>query len=158
MKALSVLMAAFLGVACSSSGKGPLKGTGGSGGDETGGSGGSGGSAGSGGSGAGGSGGTSGGAGGSSGTGGSSGPGGGDGAAHLAVSPDGKWIISSNYDSASVSVNALKDDGSVGARSDNKTGCTAAHNARFTASGAFVTVACKDANLLALYSFAGGKL
>jgi 6-phosphogluconolactonase len=37
---------------------------------------------------------------------------------HLALSPDGRWLLTANYTSGSVSVHPVEDDGSLGARTD----------------------------------------
>jgi 6-phosphogluconolactonase len=37
---------------------------------------------------------------------------------HLALSPDGRWLVTANYTSGSVSVHPVADDGSLGARTD----------------------------------------
>ena len=38
--------------------------------------------------------------------------------AHLALSPDGRWLVAANYTSGSVCVHPVLDDGSLGARTD----------------------------------------
>jgi 6-phosphogluconolactonase len=97
-------------------------------------------------------------------------PTGGKGTAHLAISPDGKWILSANYDSDDLSVLALNADGSVGAKSDMQSGCPSAHNILFDPSGNFVLAACKSDPMVAptdpkkdpprilQFAFAAGKL
>jgi len=37
---------------------------------------------------------------------------------HLALSPDGRWLVTANYTSGSVSVHPVHGDGSLGARTD----------------------------------------
>jgi 6-phosphogluconolactonase len=95
---------------------------------------------------------------------------GGKGTAHLAISPDGKWILTANYDSDDLSVLALAADGTVGAKSDQQPGCPSAHNVLFDPSGNFVLAACKsdpmvmptdpkkDPPRLLQFAFAAGKL
>jgi 6-phosphogluconolactonase len=95
---------------------------------------------------------------------------GGKGTAHLAVSPDGKWIVTANYDSDDVSVLGLNTDGSVGAKSDQQPGCPSAHNILFDPSGNFLLAACKsdpmvmptdpkkDPPRILQFGFAAGKL
>lgn len=45
-------------------------------------------------------------------------PTGGEAPCHLALSPDGRWLVTANYASGSVSVHPVQDDGSLGARTD----------------------------------------
>jgi 6-phosphogluconolactonase len=95
---------------------------------------------------------------------------GGKGTAHLALSPDGKWIVAANYDSDDVSVLSLNADGSVGTKSDQQPGCPSAHNILFDPSGNFLLAACKsdpqvtptdpkkDPPRIIQFGFAAGKL
>ncbi|HXU79847.1 MAG TPA: beta-propeller fold lactonase family protein [Polyangia bacterium] len=95
---------------------------------------------------------------------------GGKGTSHLAISPDGKWIVAANYDSDDVSVLGLNADGSVGAKSDQQPGCPSAHNILFDPSGNFLLAACKsdpmvmptdpkkDSPRILPFAFAAGKL
>jgi 6-phosphogluconolactonase len=95
---------------------------------------------------------------------------GGKGTAHLAISPDGQWIVAANYDSDSITVLGLNADGTVGAPSDEQAGCPSAHNILFDPSGKFVLAACKsdrmngpddpkkDPPRILQFGFAQGKL
>jgi 6-phosphogluconolactonase len=83
---------------------------------------------------------------------------GGAGAPHLTVDPTGKWIVVAHYDSNSVTVHPLRQDGGVGKSVDNQKPGTAAHQAVFDSTGHFVFIPCLGSNLVAQYRFEHGKL
>jgi 6-phosphogluconolactonase len=83
---------------------------------------------------------------------------GGAGAAHIAVDPAGKWIVIAHYDSSNVTVHAVRPDGGVGEKSDDKSPGKFAHQAVFDASGRFLFVPCLGSNLVAQYELRAGKL
>jgi 6-phosphogluconolactonase len=83
---------------------------------------------------------------------------GGAGAAHIAVDPSGKWIVTAHYDSSNVTVHAVREDGGIGAKVDEKAPGKFAHQAVFDASGKFVFVPCLGSNLVAQYELRAGKL
>lgn len=87
---------------------------------------------------------------------------------HLALSPDGRWLLTANYTSGSISVHPVEDDGSLGARTDlvqhegtpgpqtDRQDGPHAHQVVFTAAG---VLAC-DLGLDAVigYRFEDGRL
>lgn len=82
----------------------------------------------------------------------------GAGPAHVAVSPGGDAVLVANYGGGSVAVFPVLGDGSLGAASDTKSPGAKAHQIVPSASGAYAFVPCLGANLIAQYSFSGGKL
>lgn len=85
-------------------------------------------------------------------------PTGGKGAAHVAVDPSGQWLLSANYVSGDVAVNAILGDGGVGAATDLKSGCQGAHQIVFAGGGKDVFVPCLQSNFIMQFTFAAGKL
>jgi 6-phosphogluconolactonase len=83
---------------------------------------------------------------------------GGKGAAHLAVHPSGKWLATAHYDSNSITVHELKPDGTVGAKTDEKVDCMAAHETVFASAGAIAFTNCLMSNYVGQWKFADGKL
>jgi 6-phosphogluconolactonase len=80
------------------------------------------------------------------------------GACHLVVDPSGGFIITAHYDGNSVTVHALRPDGGIGAKVDDKQPGKNAHQAVLAGGGRFVFVPCLGSNLVAQYRFEGGKL
>jgi 6-phosphogluconolactonase len=80
------------------------------------------------------------------------------GACHLAVDPSGSFVITAHYDGNKVTVHALRPDGGIGAKVDDKSPGKNAHQAVFAGAGRFVFVPCLGSNLVAQYRFEGGKL
>jgi 6-phosphogluconolactonase len=83
---------------------------------------------------------------------------GGKGAAHLAVHPSGRWIATAHYDSGNVTIHALRPDGTVGAQSDARQDCRAAHQTVFAAAGRVAFVSCLQSNRVLQFRFNEGKL
>jgi 6-phosphogluconolactonase len=82
----------------------------------------------------------------------------GAGAAHIAVDPTGRWLVTAHYDSSSVTVHAIRGDGGIGEKIDDQAPGKFAHQAVFDASGRFVFVPCLGSNLVAQYQLRAGKL
>lgn len=82
----------------------------------------------------------------------------GAGPAHVSVSPGGGSVLVANYGGGSVAVFPVLGDGSLGAASDTKSPGAKAHQALTSPSGAYAFVPCLGANLIAQYSFTGGRL
>jgi len=83
---------------------------------------------------------------------------GGAGAAHIAIDPSGKWIVTAHYDSSNVTVHAVRADGGVGEKTDDQAPGKNTHQAVFDSSGRFVFVPCLGSNLVAQYELRAGKL
>lgn len=76
----------------------------------------------------------------------------GDGPAHLAVDPTGRWVAAANYGSGHVGVVALTDAG-LGASVDVESPGTYPHQVVFSADGRFAWVPCKGSDLVAQFRF-----
>lgn len=87
---------------------------------------------------------------------------GGDGAAHLAVHPSGRWVVIPHYNSGETVVMAVRDDGSLSPVSASSRGpddgCKNAHQAVFDATGEYLFVPCLGSNYVLQFRFEAGKL
>src|SRR2546428_420204 len=82
----------------------------------------------------------------------------GAGAAHIAVDPSGRFILTAHYDGNSITVHALRADGGIDRKLDEKRPGKNAHQAVLDSSGRFVFVPCLGSNLVAQYKLVDGKL
>ncbi|WP_163509809.1 lactonase family protein [Fodinicola acaciae] len=85
----------------------------------------------------------------------------GKGPAQLTVDPTGRYVVTANYGSGSVSVNPLNADGTVGAVTDvvqHQGASPHAHMVRFAPSGRFALVADLGTDEIFAYQLRNGKL
>lgn len=85
----------------------------------------------------------------------------GNGPAQLTVDPTGRYLVTANYGSGSVSVNPINADGTVGAVTDvvqHQGASPHAHMARFAPSGRFALVADLGTDEVFSYQLKNGKL
>jgi 6-phosphogluconolactonase len=81
----------------------------------------------------------------------------GNGAPHLAVHPNGKFVVVSHYGSGHVTVMSVRDDGGIGGTVATSRGpddgCQKAHQAVFDATGDHLFVPCLGSNYVLQFTF-----
>ncbi|HEY0705985.1 MAG TPA: lactonase family protein [Polyangia bacterium] len=78
--------------------------------------------------------------------------------AHVDVHPSGKWVLSANYGTNTVTVFPVRDDGGLGTPMTPVPACGQAHYILFDSTGKYLFVPCVASNQVAQFRFAEGVL